>query len=183
MEIPRAIYWQLEHVMTSLFQLTMLDDPAWDRDAVRRTADVFEMLERLAAGLESLPVQRLGMDPDPDDDLALGTARCLREMKGNWEAEFAAAQEQRERQGVHETMQYGGANVQAGGPYGSPAMCHVLACVGAQEGGMLAVPAAAAAVQVYGPAEDDGGANYLSDSWLADMFAGPWAPSSYSGDN
>lgn len=88
LELPLAIFWQLQHTVVALFRLTMLDDPAWDRDNVRRTVDVFEMLERLAANLERVP----GLTDRADNDAIIKSTRAIRERKGKWEAEAAASQ-------------------------------------------------------------------------------------------
>ncbi len=94
LELPLAIFWQLHHNTAALFRLTVLDDPAWDRDAVRRTVDVFEMLERLAVNLEHVP-GLTGRNADDEDDAVCESVRAIREMKGNWEAEVAAASQGR----------------------------------------------------------------------------------------
>lgn len=51
------IYVQLIHCIVALIRLTKFDDfPAWDTAEVRRRLDIFSLLDRIADGMEKLPM-------------------------------------------------------------------------------------------------------------------------------
>ncbi|KAJ4404701.1 hypothetical protein N0V82_010444 [Gnomoniopsis sp. IMI 355080] len=58
------VYWtgvsmdtftQLTHNLVVLFRLTILDEPGWDRDEVRKHADVFDILDRACDHVDRVP--------------------------------------------------------------------------------------------------------------------------------
>lgn len=63
MNMP-LVYWtgvsmdtftQLTHSLVVLFRLTTLDEPGWNRDEVRKRADVFDILDRACDQIDRIP--------------------------------------------------------------------------------------------------------------------------------
>lgn len=86
-------YWcHMAHCLLSLYRLSVHDDPAWDRRAVRKKIDLSEICDRLKAGFEEVAAQRrLDAGPTVEEDGFAKFAKMVRSMKSNWAAELAAA--------------------------------------------------------------------------------------------
>ncbi|KAJ5477405.1 hypothetical protein N7539_007549 [Penicillium diatomitis] len=52
MAFPYTIFGQLSRALVSLYRLSVLDDPAWDRNFVRTTANLLEYLNRMTYGMK-----------------------------------------------------------------------------------------------------------------------------------
>ena len=90
-------FWcQLMHCLISLYKLTVLDEPAWDRGTVRDTIDVIDVCdkigERFTAVSANRPLtcgSRSGQAPS-EEDMFVKSARMAATMKARWGAELAA---------------------------------------------------------------------------------------------
>ena len=88
--ITFSFFCQMAHSLMMLFHLSMRDDPAWDRAAVRAKLNVFEMCDRLCVGFEEVSkCRRHGLNPD--EDIFVKCSRITRLMKDWWHAELSAA--------------------------------------------------------------------------------------------
>ncbi|KAJ5085829.1 hypothetical protein N7532_010600 [Penicillium argentinense] len=50
--IPFTMYFQFSRALVTLYKLSTLDDPAWDRNMVRNTANILEILDRIAYNMK-----------------------------------------------------------------------------------------------------------------------------------
>lgn len=80
----------MAHCSKSLYRLTVLDDPAWDRRAVREQIDILALCDRLIRSYEEAAEKRrvVGGTSVEEDQFTRG-ARVLRSMKAGVEAEMA----------------------------------------------------------------------------------------------
>ncbi|KAK4187418.1 hypothetical protein QBC35DRAFT_233924 [Podospora australis] len=85
-------YWcHMAHCLLSLYRLSILDDPAWDRRAVRQKVDLVAICDRLKVGFEELSARRkLESGPTIEEDGFSKFNAMLRSMKSGWSAEIAA---------------------------------------------------------------------------------------------
>jgi hypothetical protein len=92
LELPVVVFWhQLARSTKSLFELTALNDPGWDQDAVRRRLDFLDIMEKIASSLDSL--QELIISNDGvEEDSVKKAARQVRVTKGICEDEIRASQ-------------------------------------------------------------------------------------------
>ncbi|KXX73648.1 Transcriptional regulator WAR1 [Madurella mycetomatis] len=85
-------YWcHMAHCMLALYRISVLDDPAWDRRAVRNKIDLLGVCDRLKTGFEQVAAQRLldgGLTVEEDGFSKFN--RMLRTIKSSWAAELAA---------------------------------------------------------------------------------------------
>lgn len=85
-------YWcHMAHCMLALYRISVLDDPAWDRRAVRNKIDLLAVCDRLKTGFEQVATQRLldgGLTVEEDGFSKFN--KMLRTIKSNWAAELAA---------------------------------------------------------------------------------------------
>jgi len=90
-------YWcQLSHCLLALYRLSIYDDPAWDRRAVRSRIDLFAICDQLKKGFDEVAThRRLAAGPTVEEDTFMKFSRMLRTMKSNWLAELDAAQQPR----------------------------------------------------------------------------------------
>ncbi|GAB1316133.1 Transcriptional regulator WAR1 [Madurella fahalii] len=85
-------YWcHMAHCMLALYRISVLEDPAWDRRAVRNKIDLLSICDQLKTGFEQVAAQRLldgGLAVEEDGFSKF--IRMLRTIKSNWAAELAA---------------------------------------------------------------------------------------------
>lgn len=81
----------MAHCLLSLYRLSVLDDPAWDRRAVRNKLDLLQICDQLKLGFEELSAKRrLDSGPTIEEDGFTKFNMMLRTMKSGWVAELAA---------------------------------------------------------------------------------------------
>ncbi|CAI7653371.1 unnamed protein product [Penicillium pancosmium] len=51
--MPFTMYFQFSRALVTLYKLSTLDDPAWDKTMVRNTANILEILDRLTYGMKT----------------------------------------------------------------------------------------------------------------------------------
>ncbi|KAK0671921.1 hypothetical protein QBC41DRAFT_353834 [Cercophora samala] len=85
-------YWcHMAHCLLSLYRLSVLDDPSWDRRAVRNKLDLLRICDQLKLGFEEVSAKRrLDSGPTIEEDGFTKFNMMLRTMKSGWSAELAA---------------------------------------------------------------------------------------------
>ena len=89
--ITFTISSQLAHSVIVLFRLSTLDEPGWDKQEVRKRADLYDVLERTAQAYESL-IRVHGMVDDTgtgESGMLFKAPFLIRGMKANFRAEMA----------------------------------------------------------------------------------------------
>lgn len=87
-----SYWWNMAHCLLILARLSILDDPAWDRRAVRNRIDVLAVLDRLKAGFEEVSTQRrMDTGPTVEEDSFPKFVKMVSTMRTNWGGELAAA--------------------------------------------------------------------------------------------
>ncbi|EEU43187.1 uncharacterized protein NECHADRAFT_46784 [Fusarium vanettenii 77-13-4] len=82
---PFALYIQLSQIQVALYRLTTSEDPAWDKDLVRNTADLLVLLDQvieLFTRLDTVYPFRAMMD---EDSLFTKGAMIIRNIRSSWE--------------------------------------------------------------------------------------------------
>ncbi|KAF6804129.1 C6 transcription factor [Colletotrichum sojae] len=146
--IPFPFFAQLSHCTISLYRLSVLEDPVWDRAAVRGTIDIIATLDEVCARFMRVCAEA-GLNVDVEDGNAFTKAvKTIRGLKGTWEAAL--------------------------GPFVSPAATAAAAGVvgvpGPAGGGVMAgVPGASGVGEVV----DFGqlGMDLMDNRWFTDIFA------------
>ncbi len=88
-----SYWWNMAHCLLTLYRLTVLDDPAWDRRSVRNRVDLLAILDRLQAGFEEVVAQRrLETGPTVEEDSFTKFVKMAWSMKSNWGPEVAAVE-------------------------------------------------------------------------------------------
>lgn len=84
-------YWcHLAHCLLALYRLSVLDDPAWDRRAVRNKIDVISICGQLQFGFEEIAMKRrLDSGPTVEEDGFCMFGKMLRRVGDAWSAELA----------------------------------------------------------------------------------------------
>jgi len=80
-----ACFTYLAHNLVSLYALSVLDEPAWDRGAVRRTADVLAIMDRLIENMLDAS-QSAGLAADCD--VLPKAAKIMQALREKWGGEM-----------------------------------------------------------------------------------------------
>ena len=89
-DVTFSMFSQFIHCIVSLFRLSTIDDPNWDRDAVKQTVDLVQVIERFAANVEKVrDARNLVIDNDEEDMFTKSTV-LMRRLAAAWSAEIAA---------------------------------------------------------------------------------------------
>jgi hypothetical protein len=164
--LPFSIYTQLSQTQVALHRLTTSDEPAWDKELLRNTADLLVILDRSAVRFEE--VERVyPQEPGEDCQTIWSKAvKILRNIKATWEPTLSQSL----------SAGHGGGSGGVGGlptPNSHDAAGNV---AGAGRGG---APHAGQAPGGQGMVVDNT-ANVLADpvdfndlAWMTDVF-GPW---------
>ena len=88
-----SYWWHMAHCLLTLSRLSILEDPAWNRRAVRNRIDLIAILEQLEAGFDEVAAQRrIATGPTAEEDSFSKFRRLVRTMKTTWAPELAAAE-------------------------------------------------------------------------------------------
>lgn len=98
-----AMWCQLAHCLMSLYKLSTLDEPAWDRAALRRDLDLIEICDRIIGDMDEAASFRrprrsdMAMTPPlyPDSteaDIFSVCTRMVVSMRNSWASELGALQ-------------------------------------------------------------------------------------------
>ena len=84
---PFSIFSQLVRCLVTLYRLSTLDDPAWDKSGVQKTADLLVILDQVINNMEQVSVLA-GLDNNGnlEGDVFFRTAKMLRSIRPGWEA-------------------------------------------------------------------------------------------------
>jgi hypothetical protein len=86
-------WWNLAHCLLTLYRLSVLDEPSWNRRAVRDRIDLLATLDQVRAGFDEIAAQRrLDTSPTVNDDPFSNFSKMVRSMKTNWALELAATE-------------------------------------------------------------------------------------------
>lgn len=80
----------MAHSLMLLYRLYVLEDPAWDRAAVRARLDLFALCDRLAAILDDTAARRMS-GQYAEEDMFVKFAKMIRSMRNGWLSEVQAA--------------------------------------------------------------------------------------------
>ncbi|KAK3361646.1 hypothetical protein B0T24DRAFT_642079 [Lasiosphaeria ovina] len=84
-----CIYTQVSHFISSVYRLSMIDDPDWDRDMVRSTIDIIDVMDHVAAQFERVAADAGILNDRPDGgNLWTYTARATETIRASWEPIF-----------------------------------------------------------------------------------------------
>lgn len=87
--LPLPILVQISHTLNSLFRLSILDCPGWDKTVVRSTVDLLSIAERLAVQLGQV-AQSAGIDSEGSDDDSFSiSARDMLKLRAAWASRMA----------------------------------------------------------------------------------------------
>jgi hypothetical protein len=82
-DVSLVVFFQWTKAILNLYKLTVLDDPAWSKPAVRATVDIIQYLDRIIAVFKSSPSPQVEEGKEPGIiSKGLGIAEAL---KQNWE--------------------------------------------------------------------------------------------------
>ncbi|KAF4468163.1 Zn(II)2Cys6 transcription factor [Fusarium albosuccineum] len=82
---PFSLYVQMSQIQVALYRLTTSEDPAWDKDLVRNTADLLVLLDRIIDSFNQLDaIYHVRADLDDDTLFAKG-AKIMRNIRTSWE--------------------------------------------------------------------------------------------------
>ena len=86
---PSPIFTQLMTCLITLYRILTFDNPAWDKDAARQTADLIPIFDRVLANGEQAP-KALGLDNSGslDGDVFTRSVKMLRTLRPAWEAKL-----------------------------------------------------------------------------------------------
>ena len=86
---PFSIFSQLVHCLVRLYRLSTLDDPAWDKDGVQKTADLLLILDQVINNMEQVAaLAELDNTDSSDGDVFSRTAKKFRSIRLQWEAKL-----------------------------------------------------------------------------------------------
>lgn len=86
---PFSLYIQLLHAQISLYRITVSDEPGWDKDIVRNTANLLEILDRIADLFDRLQTIYTFKADVANDTIFVKTAKVMRTMRSTWEPVLA----------------------------------------------------------------------------------------------
>ncbi|KAJ6102163.1 hypothetical protein N7486_004590 [Penicillium sp. IBT 16267x] len=82
--IPFTSFFQFSRAIVSLFRLSTLDDPGWDKTMVRNTANVLDYLDRTGYSMKRCIETTMSSD-DPDWCVLEKGIRIVQSVKQGWE--------------------------------------------------------------------------------------------------
>ena len=163
--LPFSIYTQLSQTQVALHRLTTSEEPAWDKELLRNTADLLVILDRSAVRFEE--VERVyPQEPGEDCQTIWSKAvKILRNIKATWEPTLSQS--------------LSGGSSGSGGVGGLPTPNSHEAAANVGGGAGRGAPNAGQAPGGHGMVVDNT-ASVLADpvdfndlAWMTDVF-GPW---------
>lgn len=86
---PFSIFSQLVRCLATLYRLSTLDDPAWDKKGVQKTADLLHILDRVINNMEQVKtLAGLNNNESTEEDIFSQTAKLFRSIRPGWEAKL-----------------------------------------------------------------------------------------------
>ena len=87
--LPFAVFIQLSQTQIALYRLTMTDDPAWDKEVLRGTADLLLILDRTIERFEAMGSAYPMKPADDDETIFTRAMKILKNTKTSWEPALA----------------------------------------------------------------------------------------------
>lgn len=89
---PFPIFYQFSFALVSLYKLSTLEDPAWDKGMVRNTANVLEFLDRCTYNMKRCADSIPDLDPDdPQWNIWEKGVKMCHSIKQGWEPKLMEA--------------------------------------------------------------------------------------------
>ena len=89
---PFSIFSQLVHCLVTLYRLSTLRDPAWDKNGVREAADLLLILDQVINNMEQgATLAGLDNNDSTEGDVFSRTAKKFRSIRPEWEAKLGSA--------------------------------------------------------------------------------------------
>lgn len=86
-------WWSMAHCLLTLSKISTLNEPGWNREAVRNRIDLLAVLDQLGIRFDEVSAQlQLETGPTVEEDPFSKFAKLVRTMKTNWAPEVAPAQ-------------------------------------------------------------------------------------------
>ena len=86
---PFSIFSQLVHCLVTLYRLSTLSDPAWDKNGVQKTVDLLPIVDQVIDNMEQVAtVARLDNNASTERDVFSRTAKLFRSIRLKWEAKL-----------------------------------------------------------------------------------------------
>lgn len=86
---PFSVCSQLVHCLVALYRLSTLDDPAWDNDIVRNTANLLLILDQVANNIRQV-TELAGLDSDRTEwNVFTRGGKMVESLRLGWEAKLA----------------------------------------------------------------------------------------------
>ena len=84
---PFSIFSQLVRCLVTLYKLSTLDDPAWNKNGVRKTADLLLIFDQVINNMEQVSaLAGLDNSDSVEGDVFSRTAKMFRSIRPGWEA-------------------------------------------------------------------------------------------------
>ena len=93
-------YSQLAYFTVVLYRLSTLDDPHWDKAAVRHTYDALQLLDALTAKMAQVAAASGIISDRPDGDTFTKTSKAIEPIKAAWEPVLTQTQGREKSAGV-----------------------------------------------------------------------------------
>ena len=92
---PFSIFSQLVRCLITLYRLSTLEDPAWDRKAVQKTADLLVIFDQVIENMEQVAaIARQDNNGSTEEDTFSRTAKMFRSIRPGWEAKLVSLDSQ-----------------------------------------------------------------------------------------
>ncbi|GKU11314.1 unnamed protein product [Fusarium langsethiae] len=83
--VPFAVYIQLSQIQIALYRLTTSEDPAWDKEVVRNTADLLVLLDQVIDFFTRIDsVYKMKVSAGEETVFLMG-AKIMRNIRNSWE--------------------------------------------------------------------------------------------------
>lgn len=87
--LPFAFYVELSQTQVALYRLTTSEDPAWDKEVLRNTADLLDILDRTIDRFLQVAIYYNLRTDDEEGTLFHKGAKIMRNIKSSWEPALA----------------------------------------------------------------------------------------------
>ncbi len=83
--LPFYVYVAHSSVQVMLYRLTIAENPIWDKDFIRNTADVISIIDRCVEMFESIPTVYPGAEHEIYSSLFRNGAKYMRSLRAAWQ--------------------------------------------------------------------------------------------------
>jgi hypothetical protein len=82
---PFSVYVELSQIQVALYRLTTSEDPAWDKDIVRNTADLLALLDQTIELFEQLDSVYVFRGGEGEETLFVKASKIMKNIRTSWE--------------------------------------------------------------------------------------------------